>query len=244
LQAQYLREQQANHGLTLREIARRGQVLAEALGQDQLAFSHQALSAWINGARNPRPDHRRMLAMIFHVTIDEFNRGCDGAGLDEIDADEILKPVTVEVYGNEQVFEYKLTVRGEIDLARPAVYRHWADMFRPWPAPLARHFGRLKQELFGWIPDRSGSPMVRQRRSLVPLEPRGPLPEGAESIDKQVWFVYLPDGELEAGMAFREGRSIVLSKARGAETPKRYPLSRVDLVGRVVGKALFHIRRA
>jgi hypothetical protein len=182
--------------------------------------------------------------MIFHVTVDEMNRGCDGAAFNHLDADVILKPVTIDVYGNEQLFEYKLTIRGEIDLSRPAVYQHWADMFRPWPAPLMRHFGRVKHELFGWIADRSGSPIVRNPRCLVPLEAHRSLPHGPDNIDSQIWFVYLPEGKLEVGIAFREGRWVVLSKAIESGVVRRYLLSRVDLVGRVAGKPLFHLKQA
>jgi hypothetical protein len=181
--------------------------------------------------------------MIFHVSLEEMNRGCDGDTFDQIDADEILKPVVVQVHGNERFFEYGLTIRSDIDLGSPAIYQHWEEMFRPWPAPLMRHFGRLKYQLFGWIPDRSAHPLVRNPRSLVPLDPHRSFSQGAESIDKQVWFVYLPNGKLDVGIAFREGRSLVLSKAEDSEgAARRYPLSRVDLAGRVIGKTLFHIK--
>jgi hypothetical protein len=183
--------------------------------------------------------------MIFSVPLDELNRGCDGTAFDRLDADEILKPAIVEVHGNERRFEYKLTIRNDIDLKRPALYQSWTDMFRPWPAPLIRHFGRLSYQLFGWIPDKSAYPLVRNPRSLVALDSRGSLPEDGESVDKQIWFVYLPSGSLDVGFAFREGRSVVLFKAGQAESAaQRYPLSRVDLVGRVIGRVLFHLRRA
>jgi hypothetical protein len=182
--------------------------------------------------------------MVFGVSIEEMNRGFDRIAFDQVNANQILKPVIVEVHGNERLFEYRLTIRNDIDLNRPAVYRNWTEIFRPWPAPLMRHFGRLRYELYGWIPDRSVYPLVRCLRALVPLDSRRQLREGAESIDKEIWFVYLPTGKLDVGFAFREGRSIVLAKAGRATTAaQRFPLSRVDLVGRVIGRTLFHLKR-
>lgn len=182
--------------------------------------------------------------MIFHVSLEELNRACDGGDFEEVDADQILKPVIVQVHGNDRFFEYRLSVRNDIDLGQPAIYQHWADMFRPWPAPLVRHFGRLRYTLFGWIPDASASPLVRNPRSLVPLETRRSLPQGPDPFDKQIWFVYLPNGALDAGIAFREGRTLVLSKPKGpGSTTQTFPLSRVDLVGRVMGRTLFHFTR-
>jgi hypothetical protein len=45
------------------------------------------------------------------------------------------------------------------------------------------------------------------------------------------------------GIAHREGRSLVLSKLNRDHSTlsKRYPLSRIDLVGHVTGKVLFHL---
>jgi transcriptional regulator with XRE-family HTH domain len=241
LQAQYLRDLQRRQGLTLREIARRSRVFAEALEQPELAFKHQAVSSWLSGTRNPRPGHRRLLAMIFEVPLEDLNRGCDGV-FDSLNTGAILKPVMVHVHGVERSYEYKLTLRSDIDLDRPAVYQSWAEIFRPWPAPLMRHFGRLKYTLFGWIPDTSASPMVRYPRSLVPLSTRRTSLRKENFGEQKIWFVYLPDGSLDLGIASREGRWLVLLRRRGSGSEaQKYPLARVDLVGYVTGKTLFHL---
>jgi transcriptional regulator with XRE-family HTH domain len=241
LQVQYLRDLQKRHGLTMREIARRSRVLAEELGQPKLAVQHQAVSAWLSGTRNPRAEHRRLLSMIFQVPLDELNRGCDGV-FDQRNTSAILNPVAVHVHGVDRSFEYRLTLRNDIDLNVPAVYRHWAEIFRPWPAPLARHFGRLKYKLFGWIPDRVASPLVRYPRSLVPLSTGGVTLREEDLADQRIWFVYLPDGSLDAGIASREGRWLVLLKgSESGPDARKYPLARVDLVGYVTGKTLFHL---
>jgi len=240
-QARYLRELQRRVGLRVREIARRSRVFAESLGEPKTAFGHQAVSAWLNGTRNPRPEHRRILAMIFHVPLDEFNRGCDGP-TSEIDADSILKPVIVHVQGHDQAFDYSLTIKSGVDISRPAIFQHWTDLFDPWPAPLVKHFGRTTASLFGLVPDRSLSPLIRYAHSLVPIDTNKTALQDESSIDKKIWFVYLPDGQLEVGVAFRDGRWIVISKPHvSGYHMQKYPLSRVDLIGWVTGKTLFHL---
>lgn len=240
-QARYLRELQKRVGLKVREIARRSRVFADSLGEPTTAFGHQAVSSWLNGTRNPRPEHRRLLAMIFHVPLAEFNRGCDGP-TSEIDADSILKPVVVHVQGLDQTFNYSLTIKSSVDLSRPAIFQHWTDLFHPWPAPLVKHFGRTTATLFGLVPDRSASPLIRYARSLVPLDTNRAALQDEGSTDKKIWFLYLPDGVIEVGIAFREGHWIFVSRPNvpGREMQK-YPLSRVDLIGWVTGKILFHL---
>lgn len=241
LQAKYLRDLQRRLGITLRETARRSRVLADELGEPKLAFKHQAISAWLNGTRNPRAEHRRVLSMIFHVPLEELNRGCDGV-FEPPNTDAILRPVIVHVHGPDRFFEYKLTLRNDLDLSVAAIYQNWADLFRPWPAPLMRHFGRLEYKLFGWIPDKSASPMVRYPRSLVPLSTRGATLRHESFTDQKIWFVYLPDGRVDLGLASREGRWLVLLKrADSGPEARKYPLDRIDLLGYVTGKTLFHL---
>jgi transcriptional regulator with XRE-family HTH domain len=240
-QARYLRELRKRLDLKVREISRRSRVFADTLGEPKTGFGHQAVSAWLNGTRNPRPEHRRVLAMIFHVPLAEFNRGCDGP-TSEIDADSILKPVIVHVQGHDQTFDYSLTIKRSMDLSRPAIFQHWTDIFHPWPAPLIKHFGRLTATLFGLVPDKSASPLIRYARSLVPLDTTRAALQSESSTDKKIWFLYLPNGLIEVGIAFRDGPWILVSKPN---TPDRhiqkYPLSRVDLIGWVTGRILFYL---
>jgi transcriptional regulator with XRE-family HTH domain len=242
-QAQYLRDLQQRHGLTLREIARRSAALADALGQPQLAFTHQAISAWLSGTRNPRFHHRQAMAMIFNVALQKMNHTLDAAVFEQIRADTILKPAVVVVHGNERSFEHRLTLRSDMDFSQPAVFASWTEIFRPFPARLVRHFSRLKYSLFGWIPDRSAYPLIRHARSLVPLEEHRALSAGVHSVNKEVWFVTLPGGKVDAGIAVRDGRWLVLSKPGEAnQLTQRYPFSRIDLIGRVTAKPLFHLK--
>jgi transcriptional regulator with XRE-family HTH domain len=233
---------QQRQGVTAREIARRGKVIADALRKPQFAFTHRAVCGWLNGTRNPSLEHRRVLAVILGVSLDELNHGCDGP-FDAQKAVATLKPVTVDVFGKEQHFEYRMTISSEIELDRPAVYQHWADMFSPWPASLVRHFGRIKHDLYGWIPSFGDRATLHEGSVMVPLDARRPKLETEGTLDPHTWFVYLPGGKLEVGKAVQEGRWLVLAKrsVKGADVD-RYPLSRVDLVGRVTGRALFEIR--
>lgn len=233
---------QQQQAVTAREIARRGKVIAEALRKPQLAFTHRAVSGWLNGMRNPSLEHRRVLAVILGVSLDELNHGCDGP-FDEGAAAATLKQVTVRVLGKERTFEYHMTVNSRVDLDRPAVYQHWADMFSPWPASLVRHLGRTKHDLYGWVPGLARSPSLHEAGVLVALNAQRPKLDPAGTLDASTWFVYLPGGRLDIGEAVRDDRWLVLSR-RGVNGIKveRYPLSRIDLVGRVIGRALFEVR--
>src|ERR1041385_5947927 len=89
---EYLHHLRNRSGLSVREIARRSRVLAEALHEPRLAFQHQAMSGWLNGKRKPTIEHRKALAMIFQISLQELNNGLDGP-LDRARADAVLKPV-------------------------------------------------------------------------------------------------------------------------------------------------------
>lgn len=229
-------------GLSVREIARRSRVLAEALHEPRLAFQHQAMSGWLNGKRKPTIEHRKALALIFQISLEELNNCLDGP-LDQARANAILKQVLVHVRGNKQSFKHKATLKSSLDISRPAVYRHWTDLFQPWPGALMRHFREIDHDLFGWIPDNSAGPLIAHPRSLVPVNTSAAHLEEAEAVQKRIWFVYVPGGDLDVGIAHREGRSLVLSKFNHGHTAliKKYPLSRVDIVGHVTGKVLFHL---
>lgn len=178
-----------------------------------------------------------MLAIILDVPFQEFNH--------EIDGEELgvgaVKNVNVRVYGADgATFEYSLTLANGVDLWRPAVYRHWADMFSSRPAPLMRHFRANKYKLFGWIPDDSGYPSVLRAPCLVPLKVNRLTIESSTSNQRRVWFIYLPDRTLEVGFAYQEQRSLFLLKPDRTGV-RKYPLSGVDLLGHVTGKVLFQI---
>jgi len=237
----YLQDLQHRSGLSVREVARRSRVLAEGLHEPRLAFQHQAMSGWLNGKRKPTTEHRRALALIFQISLEELNRGLDGP-LDQARADAVLKPVLVHVRGNKQSFEHKATLPTSLDISRPAVYRHWTDLFQPRPGALIRHFREINHDLFGWIPDNCAGPLISPR-SLVPVNTSAAHLEEAEAVQKRIWFIYVPGGDLDVGIAHREGRSLVLSKFSrdSSAVSKKYPLSRIDIVGHVTGKVLFHL---
>jgi transcriptional regulator with XRE-family HTH domain len=239
---EYLKDLQNRSGLSVREVARRSRVLAEALHEPRLAFQHQAMSGWLNGKRKPTIEHRKALALIFQISLEELNGGLDGP-LDQASADAVLKPVLVHVRGNKQSFEHKATLPSSLDISRPAVYRHWTDLFQPWPGALIRHFREINHDLFGWIPDNCAVPLIAHPRSLVPVNTSAAHLEEAEAVQKRIWFIYVPGGDLDVGIAHREGRSLVLSKFNHDHSTlsKRYPLSRIDIVGHVTGKVLFHL---
>jgi transcriptional regulator with XRE-family HTH domain len=239
---EYLRDLQKRHGLTVREVARRSRVLADALHQPRLAFQHQAMSGWLNGKRKPTYEHRRALALIFQVSLEELSRGLDGP-LDPNSAGAVLKPVIVHVRGNKQLFRHHASLPSSLDLTRPAVYRRWTDLFQPWPAALIRHFREINHDLFGWIPDNSAGPLIAHPRSLVLVNTSAAHLEEAEAVQKRIWFIYVPGGNLDVGIAHREGRSLVLSKFDHDHSTlsKKYPLSRIDIVGHVTGKIMFHL---
>jgi hypothetical protein len=153
----------------------------------------------------------------------------------------MLRDVIVHVEGTVRSFQYRLTVKGDIDLRQFTVYKNWTDLFDPWPGILMRHFLRVKADAFGWIPDRSVKSLAYYAWSLVPLNQRQVL-QNMKSADQRVWFIHAPDRRIEAGIARREGRLLILSRPNGGF--RRYPLSNVDLVGCVAGPALFHLTLA
>jgi len=239
---EYLHNLHSRSGLSIREVARRSRVLAEGLHEPRLAFQHQAMSGWLNGKRKPTVEHRKTLSLIFRISLEELSKGLDGP-LDQASADAVLKPVLVHVRGNKQSFEHKATLPSSLDISRPAVYRHWTDLFQPRPGALIKHFREINHDLFGWIPDNCAGPLIAHPHSLVPVNTSAAHLEEAEAVQKRIWFVYVPGGDLDVGIAHREGRSLVLSKFNHDHSPlsKKYPLSRIDIVGHVTGKVLFHL---
>jgi transcriptional regulator with XRE-family HTH domain len=238
----YLRSLCARHPISAREIARQSKVFAAALNQPEYAFSYQAVLTWLEGTCYPSPEHRELLAMIFDVPLVELDRGCAGVRTVALNPASVLVRVQVHIYSRDRRFAYPLTIKAGIDLSRAAVYEHWSDLFHPFPSALMRHFGRLKRTLFGWIPHTSVPCLVHHAGSLVPLDTQQSRLKEAEFPDKKIWFVYLPDGRVDAGIAFLEGRWLTLSESLfSAKQAQRYPRSRVDLAGYVADKSLFHI---
>jgi hypothetical protein len=237
----YLQELQKRQKTSASEMARLSRVLADKLQQPGLAFKQQAAWSWFKGTRSPGREHRMSLAMIFRIPLEDLERGLDGP-VQVPDTTPIVRPVVIQVRRNDREFEYHATVKGEIDLGRPAIYKNWEDMFRPTPLRLQRHFKGLQCSLFGWVPDKSLSPLVRYSRSLVPLNEERLALGDENNVDKRIWFVYLPGEVVDFGIAFQEGRWLHLSRPNLPGAPvQRILRSRVDLVGYVVGKVLFHL---
>lgn len=236
-QARYLSELLRRRHLSAREVAWRSEAVAKAFGRPELTSSHRTVSLWVNGTRNPKFEHRKMLAVILDVPFAELNREIDG---DELGV-EAVKNFNVRVYGADSTsFEYSLTLAEGVDLWRPAVYQHWADMFSSRPAPLMRHFRAMKYDLFGWIPDNSGYPCVLHTPCLVPLRTDRLTVESSTATQRRAWFIYLSDRTLKVGFAYRKAQSLFLLGS-GEGRIKQYPLSSIDLVGYVTGKVLFQI---
>lgn len=232
---------QESQGATAREIARRAKVIAEVVGRPGLAFTHRAVSGWLNGTRNPSLEHRRLLAVILGVSFDELNHGCDEL-FDVAKASHALRIVNVRVFGRERIFEYRMTVSSRLNFDRPAVYQHWAEPFSPWPASLARHFGRLKYDLYGWIPAIASIRAASHSGILVPLNTRRQKLEKSGTLNPDTWFVYLPEERLAVGKAVRENRRLLFWEHRTKSTASvEYALSRVDLIGRVAAMPLCEI---
>lgn len=217
-------------------------MIAEALQRPELAFTHRAVSGWLAGTRNPSLEHRRLLAPILGVSLDELNHGCDRP-FNEQGAAATLRPVNVRVLGKERTFEYRMTVSAGVDLDQPAVYQHWADMFSPWPASLARHFAHMKHDLYGWVPGGVHSSSIRRAGALVALDAHRTKLDPAGTVDPHTWFIYLPGERLAIRKAVREDRWLVMIDPSDPRKIERCPLSRVDLVGRVSGRRLLEIER-
>jgi transcriptional regulator with XRE-family HTH domain len=240
-QAQYLSELLKRRQLSARDVARQSKALAKQLQDPQLMCGHQAVSSWVNGTRVPNYRSRRALARVLEVPLQELTWACEDK-TEEMDCFSASEPHTLCVNGRDRVFEYKVTFREAIDLSSPAVYRNWNDMFALWPASLVRHFRNVKYSQFGWIPDRSASPVVPRAQSLVPLRSYSAAVDGDNSCEMRVWFVYLPGGVLRSRIGCLNGRSLSLLKNSGTGfSMETYSFGRVEVVGYVAGRALFHL---
>jgi transcriptional regulator with XRE-family HTH domain len=240
-QAQYLSELLKLRQLSARDVARQSKALAEQFQDPQLMCGHQAVSSWVNGTRVPTFKSRRALARVLEVPLQELTLVCENKS-EEMDCFSASKLHTLCVNGRDRVFEYKVTFREAIDLSLPAVYHNWNDMFALWPASLVRHFRSVKYSQFGWIPDRSSSPVVPRAQSLVPLRSYSAAIDGDSSCEMRVWFVYLPGGVLRSRIGCMNGRSLSLLKNNGTGfSMETYSLGRVEVVGYVAGRTLFHL---
>jgi transcriptional regulator with XRE-family HTH domain len=211
--------------------------VAQDLGSPELAFSRQTVSFWLNGTRRPKFEHKKILATILGVSWQELARETNG---EEPDPEEVAG-IKVRVYGTDaQTFDYSLTLMEGLDLRRPAIFDHWAGMFSSRPAPLMRHFRGIKYKLFGWIPDNSGFPIVLHSPCLVPLRTDHLTLENSIANQRRVWFINLPDGTMDVGIAYKERSSLFLLKYEEKRI-KQYPLSRIDLIGCAIGRVLFQI---
>lgn len=245
-QAKYLSALASAHKLSAREIARRSNVIAKELGKPEMAVGHHAVSGWLNGTRHPSTIHQQFLATILSVSLEDIALAC----IPETqcaDTEFVLKPITVDVPKPSQTYRYNLTIRKEINLNQPAIYRDWGSMFGTPPTCLNRHFRRVHYESYGWIPDNSASPMVHYPGCLVPvkrLSERHALQQLdlAESSRRRVWFVYLPDGQLHVGLGYRKNQSLIFARTEGSRiVVQDFQLRRVDLVGYFTGSIIFHL---
>ncbi len=245
-QARYLTGLCAAKALSARELSRRSTVVAEELGKPEFAVSHQAVSTWLNGTRHPSANHKETLATVLGVSVTELSAGCD---LQSEPADPKFesRPATVEVPGLLQTYRYCLDLRNDIDLNLPAIYPDWSSMFSFPPTPLKRHLRNVNCDSFGWIPNHSASPMIHYAHCLVPLT-RVSERDGLRSLDlaessqRRVWFVHLPDGQLHVGMGYRNNRSFVFARNMGNKVVvSELPLRRVDLIGFFSGNVVFHL---
>jgi transcriptional regulator with XRE-family HTH domain len=211
--------------------------VTQDLGTPELAFSRQTVSFWLNGTRRPKFEHRKILATILGVSWQELARETNG----EERVLEEVAGIKVRVYGTDaKMFDYSLTLMEGVDLKRAAIFDHWAGMFSSRPAPLMRHFRGFKYKLFGWIPDNSGFPIVLRSPCLVPLRTDHLTVENSIANQRRVWFINLPDGTLDVGIAYKDRNSLFLLKY-DEKRIKQYPLSRIDLIGSAIGRVLFQI---
>lgn len=245
-QARYLTGLCTAKELSAREFSRRSTVVAEELGKPQFAVSHQAVSTWLNGTRHPSANHKETLATVLGVSVTELSAACDLQS-DARDPKFESRPATVEVPGPLQTYRYCLDLRRDIDLNLPAIYPDWSSMFSFPPIPLKRHLRSVNCDSFGWIPNHSASPMIHYAHCLVPLtrvSERDALRslDLAESSQRRVWFVHLPDGQLHVGMGYRNNRSFVFTRNLGNKVVvSELPLRRVDLIGFFSGNVVFHL---
>ena len=241
VQARYLRELLHQRRFSAQEVAMRSSIIAEQARTPELAFSRQAVTSWVNGTRVPRLASRQLLARILETPLEEMNRKCGGA-VQDLNLEPIPCQANVRVYGrDDEEFGYNLMLSSGTNLSQPAVYRHWGDMFTWRPAQLTRHFRRLKYKQYAWIPDDAARPLILRYPCMVPLHTERLNLESEAVNERKVWFVYSPDHCLEFGVAYREHQSLVLLNQRDMPA-KKYPLSKIDLIGYVTGKTLFQIR--
>lgn len=239
VQARYLRELLRQRRFSAQEVAMRSLIITQQEGLPELAFSRQAVTSWVNGTRVPRSASRHLLARILQVPLEEMNHKCGGVTCD-LSLEPVSGEVNVRVYGrDDEVFGYNLMLSSETNLSQPAVYRHWGDIFTWRPAQLMRHFRGLKYKQYAWIPDDAASPLVLRHPCMVPLHTERLNLESEAVNERKIWFVYSPDHCLEFGVAYRENQSLVLLDKRHAA--KKYPLSKIDLIGYVTGKTLFQV---
>lgn len=246
-QARYLTSLLSSSEVSAREFARRSKLIAGELGKPELAVSHQAVSSWLNGTRHISGKHKEVAAMILGVSIAELSSGCDPEPDIVVDPTFTAKPTVVVVPSSIRSYQYSLALKADIDLSRPAIYQDWSSMFSFPPTHLQRHLRNINSDSFGWIPDQSASPMVHYPGCLVPvagISERNSLQmlDPAESSQRHVWFVYLPDGQLHVGIGYRNNHSFVFTKNVGNRLVLiEFPLRRVDLVGCFIGKVVFHL---
>jgi hypothetical protein len=232
LQAGYLRALLAKSGCQVQQIIDASRVLSALNARPTLAFGPKTFSGWLAGIHNPTTAHRYALAAIFGVSFEELNEGIDGT-IDWDKAGSILKSVIAIVPGKRRSFVYHLCILNRTtDLARPAIYRHWAHMFVS-AASLVRHFRCLQHRLYGWIPETNSGPMNRYSSSLVALSRARHPSHEAESLSSDLCFVRLKtDRTIHVGL--REGRWILLPDS----AQPKVDAGTTDLLGYMTGESL------
>jgi hypothetical protein len=178
-----------------------------------------------------------------NVPLEELNRGCDGPRK-LLQLNDMFRSVQVIVPNGIEEFRYpNLTIRAQLDLGRPAIYRHWSEMFDPKPGLMAHHFLKPEFQAWGWIPDDSAFPAVPYSRAMVPLCTERLVLGDRHSVNKQLWFIYLPDGTIDCGFAWKERNVLILAKSFTGQA-QRYPIGRTDLIGYAVGRTAFRLECA
>jgi transcriptional regulator with XRE-family HTH domain len=239
-QAQYLHSLIARDGRPLRTLADLGKRIAQELEIPSGEFSHQALSKWVRGSATPSAAHREVLAAILSVPLVELNQACDGPRK-VVALGELFRPFQVIVPNGAGDFRYpNVTIRGSVDLKKAAVYQNWSDLFDPTPGVLVHHFLKSQFKALGWVPDQSGFPLIPYGQTMVPLCTERLALGDHNSLDKHIWFVYLPHDSIDVGVAWRERNTLLLAKA-ATNTIERFPMARIDLIGYATGKAAFRL---
>lgn len=245
-QATFFQELLAHRRLSARELARQLAAASQELGTPRLKASHQAVSGWINGTRQPTFPRRRLLSIVLQIPLAEIDRACE-ADAEPLEVPGLFQPMTVVVRGPFQRYEYRLAIKKSVDITKTAVYEDWTAMFDTRPIGLLKHVRLVKADRFGWIPDRSANPLVEHTGCMVPLkcdqrEVTLRVLDSAESCHRKVWFVYLPSGNLQVGIGYRDRRTFrFVQQIDDKLVSTSYPFSRVDLVGHFVGSVLFYL---